>query len=85
MTLLKSTSGPWNDGSHRSFQPFSLALALDGERVVTRDGRTVQEIRLFTLADNWPVVACIGGHLFRFEKDGTSADPEMNLQMGSDV
>lgn len=64
-----------------TFQPFSLALALDGEPVVTRDGRKVQEIRIFCSAENEPIVACIDGHLFRFQKDGTAAEPNLNLQM----
>lgn len=69
MTLLKTTAGAWTDGG-KTFQPFSLALALNGEPVVTRDGRKVQEIRIFSTVENQPLVVAIDGRLMRLEKDG---------------
>lgn len=50
---------------------FDLKLALEGEPVITRDGREVKDLHLFSsVQTHYPVVGIIEGRIFSFSKEG---------------
>ena len=50
---------------------FDLEKALAGEPVVTRDGREVKDLHLFTSVQTYyPVVGIIEGRILSFSKEG---------------
>lgn len=65
-------------------KPFDLEKALAGEAVVTRDGRVVEEIKIFKTMPKYPIVAVIGAKAYLFGKSGVAysfVPGESNLEL----
>jgi hypothetical protein len=71
-------------------KPFDLTAAINGAKLVTRDGRDVTEFHYFktcTAEDEYPVGAVIDGKLLCFKKNGsfgTGMDRDNNLFLKSE-
>ena len=51
-------------------KPFNLEEALNGAKVVTRDGREVRQLTKFEGLDNYSLVGVLGGKLTTWTKQG---------------
>jgi hypothetical protein len=52
-------------------KPFNLERALAGDKVVTRTGKEVKDVKHFSFARTpCPVLAVVDGHIFRFSPSG---------------
>lgn len=51
-------------------EKFDLEKALNGAKVVTRDGREVTELSKFTSVSNYPLVGVLGGWISNWTIDG---------------
>jgi len=51
---------------------FNLEKALNGAKVITRDGREVSQVTLFDSSnEEWPLCAVVGGEILSYSKDGS--------------
>ena len=59
-------------------KPFNLQAALNGAKVVTRDGKPVTELMKFTTPRPYNLVAAIGGFLFELTETGNLNDNKID-------
>jgi len=59
-------------------KPFNLEAALNGAKLVTRDGREVKQFTFFECQDEYPCVAVINDTKNGFTKDGRWLDNRSN-------